>query len=120
MTWNRRPLSVTILAWVYIGMGTIGFVYHLTEFQATNAFLYDGMLVELIRILAIICGAFMLRSHNWARWLAVAWIAFHVILSAFHAFHEVAIHCLFCAVIAWFLFRSESGLYFRSARSEPT
>lgn len=53
MTWNRRPLSVTILAWVYIGMGTVGFVYHLTEFQATNAFLYDGMWVELIRILAI-------------------------------------------------------------------
>ena len=36
MTWNRRPLSVTILAWVYIGMGTVGFVYHLTELQATN------------------------------------------------------------------------------------
>ena len=31
MTWNRRPLSVTILAWVYIGMGTVGFVYHLRE-----------------------------------------------------------------------------------------
>ena len=31
MTWNMRPLSVTILAWVYIGVGTIGFVSHFTE-----------------------------------------------------------------------------------------
>lgn len=120
MTWNRRPLSVTILAWVYIGMGTVGFVYHLTELQATNAFQYDGMWVELIRIVAIICGAFMLRSHNWARWLALAWISFHVVLSAFHSFHEFAIHCLFCAVIAWYLFRPEAGRYFRGARIELT
>ena len=27
----------------------------------------------------------MLRSHNWARWFALAWIAFHVILSAYRA-----------------------------------
>ena len=35
--------------------------------------------------LAIVCGVFLLRGHNWARWLALAWIAFHVVLSAFHA-----------------------------------
>jgi hypothetical protein len=38
MTWNMRPLSVTILAWVYIGVGTIGFVSHFTEIHARNAF----------------------------------------------------------------------------------
>jgi hypothetical protein len=112
---NSRPLSVTILAWVYIGVGAIGFVYHLTEFRAADTFQYDGVWVELIRLLAIVCGVFMLRGHNWARWLALAWIVFHVALSAFHAFHEFAIHCLFCAVIAWYLFRPEAGRYFRGA-----
>ncbi len=93
---------------------------HLTEFEAGNAFQFDGVWVELVRFLAVICGAFMLRGHNWARWLALAWIAFHVILSGFHTFHEFAIHCLFCAVIAWFLFRPEAARYFRDAQLEPT
>ena len=37
MTSNMRPPSVTILAWVYIGGGTIGFVSHFTEIHARNA-----------------------------------------------------------------------------------
>jgi hypothetical protein len=61
----------------------------------------------------------MLRAHNWARWLALAWIAFHVVLSAFHAFSELVIHGLLCAMIAWGLFRPEAGRYFRGERSEP-
>ena len=120
MHWNKRPLSVTILAWVYIAVGTIGFAYHFTELQARDAFPIDGVWVELVRLLAIICGAFMLRGHNWARWLALAWIAFHVIISAFHALPQFAIHCLFCAIIAWFLFRPEAARYFRATRIEPT
>jgi hypothetical protein len=104
MNRNKRPLSVTILGGGYIAVGTIGFAYHLTEFQARDGFQYDGVWVELIRLLAIICGVFMLRGHNWARWVALAWIAFHVILSGFHAFSAFAIHCLFCVVIAWFFF----------------
>jgi hypothetical protein len=119
MNGNKRPLSVTILGWVYVGVGTIGFAYHFTELKANNAFQYDGVCVELTELLAIVCGAFMLRGHNWARWLALAWMAFHVILSAFHTFSEFAIHCLFCAVIAWFLFRPEAARYFRGARMEP-
>ena len=71
MNWNKRPLSVTILGCLYIGVGTIGFAYHFTGFLA---FQYDGVWVELIEILAILCGAFMLRGHNWARWVALAWI----------------------------------------------
>jgi hypothetical protein len=57
----------------------------------------------------------MMRGQNWARWLAVAWMAFHVILSAFHAVRELAIHSLFLAVIAWILFRPEGARYFRGA-----
>jgi hypothetical protein len=79
---NKRPLSVTILGCVYIGVGSVGFVYHLREILARHAFRYDDLLVELIEFVAIVCGAFMLRGHNWARWVALAWIAFHVVLSA--------------------------------------
>jgi hypothetical protein len=120
MTRNARPLSVTILAWVYILVGTGGFVSHFAEVHARNALRYGGIWIEVVEVLAVVSGAFMLRRHNWARWLALAWMAFHVVLSAFGAFHELAIHSLFCAVIAWLLFRPEAARYFRGERAEPT
>ncbi|MBZ5545059.1 MAG: hypothetical protein LAO07_15490 [Acidobacteriia bacterium] len=119
MTRSMRPLSVTILAWVYIGVGTIGFVFHFTDIHARNAFQYDAILIEVVEVVAIVCGAFMLRSHNWARWLAFAWMALHVVLSAFGAFHEFAVHSLFCAAIVWLLFRPAAVRYFRGGRTEP-
>lgn len=120
MTSHMRPLPVTILAWVYIGVGTIGFVFHFRDIHASNAFRYDGIWIEVVEVLAILCGAFMLHGHNWARWLAIAWMAFHVVLSAFGAFREFAIHSLFFAAIAWFLFRPAALRYFRGERMEST
>src|SRR5271163_1309470 len=108
----KRPLPVTILACVYIVVGLGGLGSHLTEFQPRNAFHFDAAGIGLIQLLAVVAGAFMLRGGNWARWLAVAWIAFHVIVSAFHSLREFAIHCLFFTVIAWYLFRPEAGRYF--------
>lgn len=120
MDGNTRPLSVTILACVYIGVGTIGFVYHFSEFLARKTFHYDILLIEAVEIIAIVGGAFMLRGQNWARWVALGWIAFHVIVSAFHPVREFAIHLLFCAAIAWLLFRPNAARYFRGPRIEST
>ncbi len=114
-----RPLSVTILAWVYIATGIVGFVYHFNEAR-TRGFQPEDVWIELVEVLVIVCGAYLLRGQNWARWLGLAWIASHVVLSAFHGFREFAIHCVFCAVIAWILFRPEAGRYFRGARRETT
>lgn len=115
MDWNKRPVSVMILACVYIGVGAIGFVYHFNELRALRS---DSVWVELTELLAIMCGVFMLRGCNWARWLALAWMAFHIALSAFHPFCEFAVHALFCAVIAWVLFRPEAARYFLGTRIE--
>ncbi len=112
MNRKKRPLSVTVLACVYLAVGVIGFAYHFSDLRAWNASQYDGLWIELTEFLAIVCGAFLLRGQNWARWLAFGWMAFHVVLSAFHALPEFAIHVLFCAVIAWLLFRAESARYF--------
>jgi len=120
MNRNKRPLAVTILACVYIAVGTIGLVYHVGELHGANPFEYGALSVEATELVAIVCGAFMLPGHNWARWVAVAWMAFHVILSAFHSLGQFAIHLLFLAVIAWFLFRPDAARYFRGARTEPT
>lgn len=113
----KRPVSVTILACVYLAVGVIGFVFHFRELLAGH---HDAVAMEVTELVAILCGAFLLRGHNWARWLALAWIAFHVELSAFHAIPELVIHAVFCAVFAWILFRSEASRYFRGARVEAT
>lgn len=102
---NKRPLSVTIIACLYIVMGAIGFVHHFTDFKAQHPFQYEIVWVELLRLIAIACGVYMLRGSNRARWLALAWIAYHVILSGFHSWFELAVHSLLCAAFAYFLFR---------------
>jgi hypothetical protein len=113
MNASKRPISVTILACVYLAVGAIGFTYHFREMLSLEQ---GSVWAELTEFLAIVSGAFMLRGHNWARWLALAWILFHVVLSAFHSPRELAIHGLFCAVIAWILFRPQGARYFRSGR----
>jgi hypothetical protein len=109
----KRPIPVTMVAWLYIAVGSMGSVYHFREAFSGHTLQYDGVLVELVELVAILSGAFVLRGHNWARWLAFAWIAFHVVLSAFHSMGEFAMHCAFCGVIAWALFRKDSARYFR-------
>ena len=110
---DKRPLSVTILACIYIAVGAIGFGYYFNTAHARDTFPLSGVWIELVRLLAVICGVFMLRGYNWARWLALAWIGFHVIVSTFQSFPQFAIHCLFCVLFAWLLLRPESGRYFR-------
>jgi hypothetical protein len=110
-----RPLSVTILACVYLAVGALGFAYH---FRGLLSLQRDIVWAELTEFLAIVAGASMLRGHNWARWLALAWIVFHVILSAFDRLHGLAVHSLLCAVIAWILFRPEAARYFRSRQPQ--
>jgi hypothetical protein len=106
----RRPRAVTILAWIYIAVGVVSFIYGF-PLHAPHS---DDLLAESVRLSGIVAGAFMLRGENWARWLALAWIAFHVGLSAFHSLREVAIHSLFGIVIAVLLFRPNAAEYFRT------
>ena len=109
MSTSKLPVTVLIVSCLYIAVGAIGFVYH---FPQLMAFQKDSVWIELTEFLAILCGAFMLRGRNWARWLALVWMAFHVAIS-FPALRQVAIHALFLAVIAWLLFRSDAMQYFR-------
>ena len=110
---NKRPISVTIIGWVYILVGAIGFAYHFPEFKAQYPFQYDIVWVELLRLTAIVCGVYILRAHNWARWLALAWVAFHVGISFFDSLQKVVVHGLILLLIAYFLFRPEARTYFR-------
>ena len=100
----KLPVSVLAVALIYLAAGAVGFAYH-----------FPSLLTE---ILAVVAGGFLLRGDNWARWLAVAWIAFHVVLSAFHSYVQTAAHAVICGVIAWALFRPAAARYFLRGGAE--
>ena len=112
----KRPLAVTIIGCVYVLTGVLGFAYHFSELFSGGLPHNDAVRVEITEAAALVAGVFLLRGRNWARWLAVAWMAFHVVISAFHSVGQCAVHALFLAVIAWFLFRPPAAEYFREAR----
>jgi hypothetical protein len=110
---NKRPISVTILAAVYLMVGTVGLVFHFREILTRHAFQYDDALIELVQLIAIACGVFMLQGRNWARWLALAWIGFHAAFSFFDTLQKGAVHSLMLILIAYLLFRPEARTYFQ-------
>jgi hypothetical protein len=116
---KKRPLAITVIGWLFIAAGSVGLVYHAAELKAPHRVELELALVCFVRILAIASGVFMLRGFNWARWLLIVWIAYHVVLSAFHSPMEVAVHGLLFCVVAYFLFRQSASAYFRRGSAEP-
>jgi hypothetical protein len=117
---RQRPISVTIVSWIYIVAGIGGIAAHATELDLRHPFFNDVVLALFVRLLAVVAGAFMLRGANWARWLAIVWIAYHVVLSSFHSVLEVAVHALLLAVFAYFLCRRQANAYFDPKRLNAT
>ena len=108
----KRPLSVWLIACLYLAVGGVGFVFHFPGLYAGHAFDADAIWIELTELVALICGVFLLLGHNWARWIAVVWIAFHVIIS-FPDTAKVAVHCAIGVLIVWALFHGATSRYFR-------
>lgn len=108
----KRPLSVTILGWVYILVGIGGLAYHLREFNPHHLFENDAVTASVVRALAIVAGIFMLQGKNWARWLALAWMAFHVIISIHHPLPQFLTHAVLLALFTYLLFRPKPREYF--------
>lgn len=101
---RRRPWSIVVVGIVFIAAGVVGLVYHATELRAGVA-QYEVWWVLVLRALAVMSGVAILRGLAWGPWLAVAWLAYHVVLSAFHSLEETMVHAVLLAVIGWVLFR---------------
>ena len=89
MNENKRPWPVIVIASLYLLVGVIGFVAHFPELWARHP---DAVGIELTELVGAISGVGLLMRQKWARWLALAWILFHVGLSLFHPIGELAIH----------------------------
>jgi len=106
----KRPIAVIVVAALYLLVGVVGFVYHFPELAAGH---HDAIAIEITEFLAVVSGAFLLMRHNWARWLALAWILFHVAISLTDPIGKLAAHVAFLIFIAWALFRPASSQWFR-------
>lgn len=118
----RRPRSITMIGWLFIAVGAAGLlkdVWPLLTGDAAQqlAKLKADGLADLgpawtSRLLAILGGAGLLRGHNWARWLLVAWMVFHIGLSIFHSAAELLTHSVVFAPLLYLLFRRSSEPWF--------
>ena len=110
---KKRPIPVIIVSILFILTGCIGFSYHVKEFFEPNAKLCELIWVLLLRILAVVCGLLLFLRINWARWLAIAWLLYHILLSAFHSTSEMITHIVLLIIVSVLLFHPISTSYFK-------
>ena len=110
----KRPLPITIIGCLFIVAGLVGLVYHLSETPLDHRI----VLISIVRIIAIVGGVFVLLGHNWARWLMLAWLGFHVVVSAFHSVSEFMPHVVLLMVVGYILLGPPTSKFFQSAPSE--
>jgi hypothetical protein len=110
----RRPIAVLLLSCLYIAAGTIEFVANFPKLMALQG---ESILIELTELLGIFAGVFMVRGRNWARWLALVWMAFHVAIS-FPVIPQVVPHSIIFTGSAWVLFRPDARRYFTRLKPE--
>jgi hypothetical protein len=106
------PLSVIIICIVFILAGITGIIYHANEWQSIGIDT-EVVVAFLIRLAAVIGGVFALRGKNWARWLLVLWILYHVALSVFHPASELITHFVIAIIVGLCLFNGKANRYFR-------
>ena len=112
----RRPLSITIISWLFIIFGSIALLSGVV--RGGGGDLASHWYVHLSRLLQIVAGVFMLYGRNWARWLLVAWIAFHIVVSALHSVLFLLMHVAIFSVILFFVFRRRASAYFSTPDSQ--
>lgn len=106
----KRPLPVLVFGCLFILAGAMGLGYHLTKRPLEQ----DFLLLAAIRLLAIVGGIMLLLGHNWARWLLLAWLVFHVVVSFYHSIEEIVLHAIFLLLFVFFVFRTPTSTFFRS------
>jgi hypothetical protein len=110
---SKRPVTVTIIGWLLVVVGAVGVALLLWQVKPSQLFQNENVWIFLVRLLAVVCGIFMLRGSNWARWLSLAWIALHVGIAFFDSLRQGVGHSVILLLVAYFLFRPEASTYFR-------
>jgi uncharacterized membrane protein HdeD (DUF308 family) len=110
----KRPFQVAMLAWLFIAVGILSTVYHLLK-GSLDRWIVPILLVGAI---AIAAGVFLLRGARWARWLVLAWLAFHLVVSAFNSLSDAMAHLVLLLVVGYVLLGPPTSNYFQSSQPE--
>jgi hypothetical protein len=121
-----RPPALTVIAWIFMLVGAAGLLNDLWPLVTPHAaeqvakLKADG-LADLgpawsSRLAAVIGGAYLFRGFNWARWLLVAWMVFHLGLSAFHSWQQLLLHAAIFTPILYFLFAQAATAFLSHGR----
>ena len=106
------PLPVIIVSILFILAGCIGFAYHLKEIFESHNNLAETVWILFLRLLAVACGLLLLFRINWARFLTIVWLAYHVVISALNSTSEMIAHIAFLVLVSVLLFLPVSSAYF--------
>jgi hypothetical protein len=116
---KNPPIGVTVIAALLLIAGALGLYGDATSFTTFAANHYDILWPVGVHILALVAGVFLLLGHNWARWLAVLWMAFHVAIS-YPSAGKIIGHSVFLLLFLWLLFfLTESRAWFRPVPLSP-
>ena len=110
----KPPIPVTILGFLSIIVGLIGLPYHLSH-RPLDRWV---ALIFFIEVIAVVGGVFLLKGRNWARWMMLGWLAFHVVASAFHSPPDCIAHAVLFLVVGYFLLTPPDSKYFQASPSE--
>jgi hypothetical protein len=113
----RRPLVLTIFGWFLILAGAVGFVAHFPMHRPGHA---DDAWPLGLELLLLAAGVFILRGHNWARWLALGWIAFHVAVSFYDSLSKVIAHTIILLIFVAILFNPAARAWFKAQSQAHT
>ena len=113
---KSRPLPVLVVAILFLVAGLFGFLSHIKDFFEPDTELYVVLLVQLLRILAIVCGILLLRGNNSGRWLSITWIFAHIIIGALNSTFQLIAHIVILIIVSVLLFFPVSSAYFQNKK----
>ena len=116
---TRRPLAVTFVGWLYLVVNVVALAYHYSDVLPPHH--TQDLWIDLVRVLGVLAGAFLLRGAPWAPWLAIVWMAFHVWVGWLNGRVPGLVHSGFFLLILYLLFlRPTSRAWFHASSPDPS
>jgi uncharacterized membrane protein HdeD (DUF308 family) len=114
---EKRPRSIVVISFLFILLGALTFIHAAwdlanTEQRLTNV--EKHWMIYLSALAAIAGGVFLFKGRKWARWLLVAWMAFHIVVGALNGIVPLVTHVVIFSVLGFFLFRRPASAYLSS------
>lgn len=111
---RKRPFAVTVVGWLLMAAATFGLVRGFAGARSWWPPERDLLWIVAIDLTGIVCGVFLLKGRNWARWLTLLWVGGHVLIVSLYMPRMVPAHAVIFAMIGYLLaFRGDVRAYFR-------